>query len=33
MAAGTGKVIADIMSQRPPEISIAGFAIDRYKTE
>ena len=33
MAAGTGKVIADIMSQRQPEISIAGFAIDRYKSE
>lgn len=33
MAAGTGKVIADIMSHQQPEISIAGFALDRYKTE
>ena len=33
MAAGTGRVIADIMSQREPEISTAGLALDRYKTE
>ena len=30
MAAGTGRVVADIISRRTPEIDMAGLTIDRY---
>jgi D-amino-acid dehydrogenase len=30
MAAGTGRVIADLVSQRKPEIDIEGLAMARY---
>ena len=30
MAAGTGRVIADLMSGRPTEISLDGLTVDRY---
>ena len=31
MAAGTGRVIADLMSGKPTEISLDGLTIDRYR--
>ena len=31
MAAGTGRVMADLMSGRPTEISLDGLTIDRYR--
>ncbi len=31
MAAGTGRVIADLVSGRKPEIDIAGLGMDRYR--
>lgn len=31
MAAGTGRVIADLVSGRPPEIDIAGLDMGRYR--
>lgn len=31
MAAGTGRVIADLISGRKPEISLDGLTLDRYK--
>ena len=31
MAAGTGRVMADLMSGRPTEISLEGLTIDRYR--
>jgi D-amino-acid dehydrogenase len=31
MAAGTGRVIADLISGRPPEISLDGLTLDRYR--
>ena len=30
MAAGTGRVIADLISGRKPEISLEGLGIERY---
>jgi D-amino-acid dehydrogenase len=30
MAAGTGRVIADVISGRTPEIDLAGLTVDRY---
>ena len=30
MAAGTGRVLADVMSGRAPEIDLAGLTLDRY---
>jgi len=30
MAAGTGRVMADLISGRNPEISLAGLTVDRY---
>ncbi|ALF89944.1 hypothetical protein CR47_0207680 [Ralstonia solanacearum] len=30
MAAGTGRVMADVISGRPPEIAIADLAVTRY---
>ena len=30
MAAGTGRVVADLISGRNPEISLAGLTVDRY---
>ena len=31
MAAGTGRVMADLVSGRSPEISLAGLTVDRYR--
>ena len=31
MAAGTGRVIADLMSGRPTDISLDGLTVDRYR--
>ena len=31
MAAGTGRVMADLISGRNPEISLAGLTVDRYR--
>ena len=31
MAAGTGRVIADMVSGRPPEIDVGGLAMSRYR--
>ena len=31
MAAGTGRVMADLMSGRPTEISLEGLTVDRYR--
>jgi len=31
MAAGTGRVMADLVSGRAPEISLAGLTVDRYR--
>jgi len=31
MAAGTGRVIADLISGRKPEISLDGLTLDRYR--
>jgi D-amino-acid dehydrogenase len=31
MAAGTGRVMADLISGRAPEISLAGLTVDRYR--
>ena len=31
MAAGTGRVMADLISGRPTEISLDGLTIDRYR--
>jgi D-amino-acid dehydrogenase len=31
MAAGTGRVIADMISGRPPEIDVSGLAMSRYR--
>jgi D-amino-acid dehydrogenase len=31
MAAGTGRVMADLVSGRTPEISLAGLTVDRYR--
>jgi D-amino-acid dehydrogenase len=31
MAAGTGRVMADLLSGRAPEISLAGLTVDRYR--
>ena len=30
MAAGTGRVMADVISGRPPQIDMAGLTVDRY---
>jgi D-amino-acid dehydrogenase len=31
MAAGTGRVMADLVSGRAPEISLARLTVDRYR--
>ena len=31
MAAGTGRVMADLISGRKPEIDLTGLTVDRYK--
>ena len=31
MAAGTGRVMADLISGRAPAIDMAGLTIDRYR--
>ena len=31
MAAGTGRVIADLLSGRKPEIDLAGLSLARYE--
>jgi D-amino-acid dehydrogenase len=31
MAAGTGRVLADVISDRAPEISLEGLTVDRYR--
>ena len=31
MAAGTARVIADLLSRRRPEIDLEGLTIDRYR--
>jgi len=31
MAAGTGRVMADLISERNPGISLAGLTVDRYR--
>jgi D-amino-acid dehydrogenase len=31
MAAGTGRVIADLLSGRPPEIALDGLTLERYR--
>jgi D-amino-acid dehydrogenase len=33
MAAGTGRVIADLVSGREPEIDIGGLAMARYRPQ
>jgi D-amino-acid dehydrogenase len=30
MAAGTGRVVADLISGREPEISLEGLGVERY---
>jgi D-amino-acid dehydrogenase len=32
MACGSGKVIADLLSDRRPDIDVASLSIDRYRT-
>jgi D-amino-acid dehydrogenase len=31
MAAGTGRVIADLVSGRPPDIDMEGLTVERYR--
>jgi D-amino-acid dehydrogenase len=31
MAAGTGRVIADLVSGKKPEVELDGLTIDRYR--
>lgn len=31
MAAGTGRVLADLLSGREPDIDVAGLALARYR--
>jgi D-amino-acid dehydrogenase len=33
MAAGSGRVMADVISGRPPEISLDGLTLERYRQQ